>query len=548
MLLELVVQNLVIVQRARLEPAEGLTVISGETGAGKSLLLDALVLLLGGRAGSKLVGPGGADASVTGVFQVSAELAASIESATGVAPQDGTYILRRRMATSGRSQAWMNDLPVTVGALQEAAQFLVEIRAQHEAQRLGEVTRQLQVLDAFAGLESLAERYRIAHGRCNDLQRQLDGIEHGERGSLKELDFLRYQSREIAGLDPKPGELADLERRHEALAGAEEWRRRAADALDGLSEGDRAVGRVLGTLVKRLSDAPDDRLQAAARACGVAIESVNEAAAHCRDVLEYLHGDPAELKRIEERRDSWYDLLRKHGEDEAHLIAAWRAIDERIAAIEGLDETRERLRAELASARAERQELGAELAESRQRGFSRLAKKLLAELSELGMPKAKIELSSTPMEVPGPYGIVQQEILVAVNPGMPSDRLGAVLSGGEAARLSLAFAIVLAAQDHTPVLVFDEVDSGVGGRLGAVIGAKLAALAQGRSVIVITHTPQVAAAASRHYVVRKHHAEDRTEVEVDELTGEDRLRELADMLGGGKAALGQAKSLMGKDA
>jgi DNA repair protein RecN (Recombination protein N) len=187
-----------------------------------------------------------------------------------------------------------------------------------------------------------------------------------------------------------------------------------------------------------------------------------------------------------------------------------------------------------------------QLAQARQTAFKRLAKAVSSELEELGMPKARVILSERPLEAPGPHGTVHQEILVATNPGLPPDRLGAVMSGGEASRLSLAFAIVLAAQDRIPVLVFDEVDSGVGGRLGSVIGDKLAALACDRSVLVITHTPQVAAAATRHYTVRKIQHDDVTEVQVSEVTGKERTQEIADMLGGGKAALGQAKALMGK--
>jgi DNA repair protein RecN (Recombination protein N) len=188
------------------------------------------------------------------------------------------------------------------------------------------------------------------------------------------------------------------------------------------------------------------------------------------------------------------------------------------------------------------------LVEAREQAFSRLAKAVARELADLGMPKAKLSLVSRPLEVPGPYGTKQQEIFVTTNPGLPPDRLGAVMSGGEASRLSLAFAIVLSKQDHTPVLVFDEVDSGVGGRLGAAIGEKLAAIGRDRSVLVITHTPQVAALGTKHYTVRKTQDERSTEVHVAEVAGAQRLQEIAEMLGGGKAALGQAKALMGNHA
>ena len=549
MLVELVVQNLVIVRQARLSPGCGLTVISGETGAGKSLLLDALLILLGGRAGAKLVGPHGQEATVTGVFQVSPLIARSIEQATGVpSADDGTYILRRRLAVSGRSQSWLNDVPVTVVSLQQVAGVLVEIRAQHEPQQLAAVAKQLELLDAYAGLAETAQQYRDAHGRCLDLERALTDIEHGERDSLRELEFLRFQSREFAALSPKAGELAALEQRFEVLSGAENWRSKAAEALDLISDGERSVLRSIGGLGRRLADSPDQRLRAAAAACSEACEDLRQAESQCRDVLENLQDDPAELQRVDERRNAWYDLLRKHGDSEADLLAAWATVDARIAAIEGLDARRDALRGELASAIDDRARLGATLADARQKAFARLGKSLARELADLGMPKAKVSLATRPLDTPGPHGTAHQEIMVATNPGLPPDRLGAVMSGGEASRLSLAFAIVLAEQDHTPVLVFDEVDSGVGGRLGAIIGEKLAALARERSVLVITHTPQVAAAATRHYSVQKTQRDDGTEVQVGEITGSQRLQEIADMLGGGKAALGQAKALMGKPA
>ena len=548
MLVELVVHNLVIVKQAHLSPGCGLTVISGETGAGKSLLLDALLILLGGRASAKVVGPHGSEATVTGVFQPPAAIVASIEQLAGVPATEGTFILRRRLAASGRSQSWLNDVPVTVAALQQVAGLMVEIRAQHEPQQLAQVSRQLELLDAFAGIGAQTQQYRATHDRCLALGRELEEIETGERGSLRELEFLRFQSREIEALAPRAGELAELEQRFEALSGAETWRAKAGESLDLISEGERSVRRLLGIVMRQLSDAPDERLLAAASACAAAGECLDAVESNCREVVENLQNDPVQLKRIEERRDGWYDLMRKHGDSEETLLAAWSTIKARIAAIEGLDVRRDSLRSELDAAVASRAARGAELAEARRKAFKRLATGLARELSDLGMPKAKVTLADRLLEIPGPHGTIHQEILVATNPGLPPDRLGSVMSGGEASRLSLAFAIVLAEQDRIPVLVFDEVDSGVGGRLGIAIGEKLAALARDRSVLVITHTPQVAALATHHYTVRKIQHDDVTEVQVGEVTGKERVQEIAEMLGGGKAALGQAKALMGHQA
>jgi DNA repair protein RecN (Recombination protein N) len=544
MLLELVVSNVVIVERARLTPGEGLTVISGETGAGKSLMLDALLLLLGGRAQGKIIGPHRQEAVVTGVFHVESDLAQAIERATGVAAQDGQFIMRRRLSAGGRSQSWINDIPVTLAAVQKAAEFLVVVHAQNEALRLGAIERQLELLDAYGNHSALADSYRAAHVACLALHQELTAIESGERDSLKELDFLRYQAQEFDALAPKAGDLARLEQRYELLAGAETWRQRAEHACDLLSERDHSVLRSLASVMKSLHGAPNDQLQQAHHALQQAQEFIRDAVAHAQQALDVIQSDPAALAALEEKRSAWYEIMRKHGDNEAAVLSAWDAITQRIRAIEGLDARRAELQDAVQQAQHKRAQLGSELQEKRRQSFKKLSKAVLKELSELGMPKAQLDLRETVLAEAGPHGTLLQEIVVATNPGLPAERLGMVTSGGEASRLSLAFAVVLAQQDRTPVLIFDEVDAGVGGRLGTVIGTKLARIAHQRSVLAITHTPQVAASAARHYCVRKQQFTERTDVVVQEITGEQRLVEIADMLGGGAAALSQAKTLL----
>jgi DNA repair protein RecN (Recombination protein N) len=458
---------------------------------------------------------------------------------------DGQCILRRRLAKNGRSQAWINDIPVTVSALQQAADYLVEIRAQHESMRMGDVARQMELLDGYGNLEALAQAYREVHERCLAQAHDLEALESGERNSLKELDYLRYQAQEFKALAPQVGDLTALEQRFALLSSAEVWRQRAEHATAVLTENEKSVLRMLGGIAKSLQDAPDERLQKAAQACAQALECTRDASAECQAAAEHIQSNPQALKRLEEQRDIWYDLMRKHGDGEAAIISAWASIEARISSIEGLDEKRDALRKSLGESQQQRQDFAEQLRVKRQASFKRLGKAVSKELADLGMPKTQLELSEEPLTQPGPHGLVLQEIMVATNPGLPPDKLRNVASGGEAARLSLAFAIVLSAQDNTPVLIFDEVDSGVGGRLGAVIGSKLAALARDRTVLVITHTPQVAAAASKHYTVHKHQLQRRTDVTVVEVVGEQRLIELSDMLGGGAAALNQAKSLLG---
>ena len=544
MLVELSVQNLVIVATARLAPGNGLTVISGETGAGKSLLLDALDLLLGGRAQAKLVGPAGDSVTVTAVFAVGGATAGEVEAAAGVPLAEGQVIVRRRIAEGGRSQAWINDVPVTAAALRAVGSLLVEVRQQNEALRLSEPARQLALLDGYGGLGEPAEAYRAAHLRAAALDSELAQLDGGERESFKELDWLRFQAEEFSALAPKPGEVATLEARQKTLSSAGEWQALAAQASEALGEGARSVVGVCGTFARKLGDAPDPKLAEAATACAQALESAREAARLCADALERLQADPGELARIEGRLDAYYQLMRKHGDGEAALLAARDQVVGRVGELEGLGERRARVAADLAAARATRAALGKALALGRTKAFARFAKAVHAELADLGMPKARLTLGEDAAAAPSALGTVRQEFLVCTNPGLAAGRLGEIASGGEASRLTLAIAVVAAEHDQTPVLVFDEIDSGVGGRLGAAIGAKLATLGVNRTVLAITHTPQLAAAASRHYVVRKVQNDHRTTATVHELNGSERTAEIADMLGGGSAALGQAKSLL----
>lgn len=543
MLRELTVTNLVIVERAHLQPGTGLTAITGETGAGKSLLLDALDLIAGGRASAELVGPRGDTCDVAADFAVDGERAALIEQASGIASSEGSFILRRRIRGDGRSQAWINDTPVTVTALRAAAGLLVEIHAQDRARRLADPAEQLAALDAHGQLTAQAAAYAAAHRRVLDLDAAARQLAEGDRGSARELEFLRFQRREFDALAPRPGEFAELEARHKLLSEAESWRGLCDEAAAALTDDERSASRIVGRLARRLAEAPSPALREAAAQLSAAAEMLQSAAGACSSAAESISADPGELATVGSRLDAYHELMRKHGHDEAALLAALAAIDSRIAELDGLDDRRAALAGELLQATAERDRLGAALAEARRRAFAPLAKEIHRHLADLGMPKAKVELHEQAGQ-PSSLGSVAMQFHVRTNPGMPGGPLAGIASGGETSRLLLALAAALASRSETPLVVFDEVDAGVGGRLGAVIGGKLARLASARSVIVVTHTPQVAAAAAQHYVVRKRQAAARTSVEVQLLADAARLGELADMLGGGAPATAQAKALL----
>lgn len=544
MLRELSVTNLLIVERARIAPGEGLCAITGETGAGKSLLLDALDLVAGARASAELVGPRGEACEVAADIAVDTARAALVQAACGVEASDGAYILRRRIRGDGRGQAWINDVPVTVTALRGAAGQLVEIHAQDRARRLADPAEQLAMLDAHGGLDTQAATYRTAQRSVLDLEAEERRLAEGDRGSARELEFLRFQRREFDELDPKPGEFAELESRHRLLSEADAWRNLCTEAAAALADDDRAAARAAGRYARRLADAPDARLKEAGAQLAAAAEMLQSAAAACAGAADAISSDPAELARTGERLDAWHALMRKHGGDEAALFAALAEIDRRIADLDGLDGRRAAISADLAAARSHRDHLGAALAAARRAAFTRLAGVVHGHLADLGMPKARVELHEDPAAAPTLLGTVGMELWVRTNPGIPPGRLADVASGGETSRLLLALAAAGAGSTGCPVVVFDEVDAGVGGRLGAAIGGKLARLAAGRSVLAVTHTPQVAAAAAAHVAVRKRQSRDRTAVEVQHLAAGERLDELAEMLGGGAPAKAQAKALL----
>lgn len=543
MLLELMVRNLVIVEDATLEFGAGFTVISGETGAGKSLLLEALGLILGDRGGAALIGPQGESTMVSAVFAPPPGVVAAIRAACGIDDEEGRYILRRRLADGGRSQAWINDVPVAAKVLREVGDQLVEIRVQHEHLRIRHPTRQLELIDTSGRLLPQAEAYRQAHSRVLTLRRQLTDLESGTGASLRELDFCSHLLREIDAADPQPGELERLEERHRFLSGIQAWRALAAEAVEVLGEGPQAAVTTLGRLGKRLVEAPDPALAAAGQACLDAAERAQEAVVACAGALERMDADPGQTARIESRLDLLHDLMRKHGGSEASLLTARGELAQRVADLQGLDGRRDQVVADLAAAAQDRDRLGADLAAARRKAFAQLTEATHRHLAEMGMPKARLSLAERTAE-PTADGTVQQEIAVLTNPGLPPGPLGAIASGGESARLTLALAAALAEADPTPVLVFDEVDTGVGGRIGAAIGRKLSELGRHRSVIAVTHTPQLAAWADRQLVVRKQQEDTRTTVRVAPLTGRDRIDEIAEMLGGGEAARKQARALL----
>jgi DNA repair protein RecN (Recombination protein N) len=565
MLAELRVRNLALVESATVRFAPGLNVVTGATGAGKSLLLQALTLVLGGRWSREMLRTGADRMQVQAVFEVDADVAARvaelIDEPAPEGPGPHEILVARRVDASGRNRAEIEGTLVPVGTLRELGTLLAEIHGQSEHQALLDPVHQTELLDRAAGLHELREAFadrllgwREAAGRLTALRTDADARQR----RIEELDAL---AEEVGAVDPEPGESDALRGERELLAAAERHREGLATALalvsDGGPEGDEPALDQLGRAGREVSGTAEHSadVRAAQELLDGAAENVQEAARLLQAALEGLDADPDRLERVQERLEELGALLRRHGpteedalrraEEAAAEAAALRA-DERDAG--GLEE---RVAALASDALAAGTALDAARREAGD-GFSARVRDALAELEMKGtrfeVSVAEREGEASPLlEAATELGLAPIELLASPNAGEELRPLARIASGGELARTALAVKGQLAGADRVPLLAFDEIDADVGPRLGSVIGRRLADLAAAHQVLVITHLPQVAAHAASHLRIRKEEAGGRTFVRVDALESGEREREIAEMIRGpGRAdeALDQARAML----
>ncbi len=543
---ELTVENLAVVESVRLELPAGFTVLTGETGAGKSLVVDAVALVLGARASADQVRSGAAAARVEAVWDAPS-LAPDDPMTDVVAAGEGVVIVRREVGADGRSGVRVNDRTVTVGGLAGLAAQLGEIHGQHEQQRLLEPARQLALLDGFGAHGPLLAEVADAHRAWRATVAMATELLTDPHELARRTELLRHQVDEIRAADPRPGEDAELEAQLRAAEHAETIARSAAEAVSALRD-DGGASENLSVAERGLATAAqhDDRFAPLAdRAASLAAEAA-ELARDAATMAETVDLDPASRAAAEERLTLLFDLRRKYG-DSLEAVIAFGA--ESAAELERLEDQageRERLRAEEQRRRAALEGVAARLRAARRDAVERLALAVNAELPPLGLPADAfgVELHDAGI---GPSGADRAVFTFAPNPGEPPRPLGRIASGGEASRLSLALKVVLAAADETPLLVFDEVDAGVGGRNASALGERLKSLSRYHQVLCVTHLPQVAAHADAHLVVGKHVVDGRTSTDVRLLDTDARKVELALMLGGdgtGNEARAAAEALL----
>ena len=528
---ELTVENLAVVERVRLSLAPGFTVLTGETGAGKSLVVDAVALALGARAASDQVRAGADAARVEAVFDAPVPLDED-PLADVLAEGDGLAIVRREVAADGRSVARLNDRTVTVGSLAALGARLGEIHGQHDQQRLLEPARQLTLLDGFGGHAGEVAAVGEAHRAWRATVARAAELVTDAHELARRVELLRHQADEITAADPTPGEDAELEAQLRAAEHAETIARSAAEAVAALRE-DGGAADALAAVERGLIGAGQHDQQfvpLADRAAALAAEA-GELARDVEAAADGVELDPARRAAAEERLGLLYDLRRKYGDTIEAVVAFGAEAAGELERLEHQAGDRERLRAEEAARRDGLYAAAAVLSDARREAAGRLATAVNAELPPLGLPADAFGVTLEPADI-GPTGADRVLFTFAPNSGEPPRALGRIASGGEASRLSLALKVVLATADETPVLIFDEVDAGVGGRNAAALGERLRALSRFHQVLCVTHLPQIAAYADAHLVVGKRAEGDRTATEVRSLDGEARAAELAAMLAG----------------
>jgi DNA repair protein RecN (Recombination protein N) len=561
-LVELRLENYAVIDNAAVEFASGLNLLTGETGAGKSILIDALALLLGEKASSDVIRTGAERAVVSAVFECEGNSANSIEKIlenNGLdEPEDGSLIVRREIAAGGKGRVFVNNQAATVAVLRQLAPHLATIHAQNESLLSFDTSARLELLDAFAGsqLEPVAAGYEAWKG----IRQRIEELEQGEQDRLRLVDLWIFQRREIDEASLQSGEDERLETEKRVLANAEKIYNAAMQAFDLLYEGDGSTSSSMRAAQKQVEELAryEPKFHEALAALETARISVEDVGATLRDYAGGIHASPEHLVEVEDRLALLDRLKRKYGPTLDDVIAFGGDVARKLSEIENKDEILRELRAELAKAAAEYLGTARALSKKREDAARKLERMVEAEINDLAM-KSAFQIQITTSEQEGnwtPAGIDQVVYMIATNPGEPMRQLEHIASGGELSRVMLALKVSVesgtnrVARAPSPAkasttnpatqrptqrtLVFDEIDTGIGGRAAEAVGKKLKSLARANQVLCVTHLPQIATFADHHYVIEKKQSNGRTRTSIRPVEGEERTEEVARMLSGAK--------------
>jgi len=538
MLRELQVRNLALIREARLEFGPGLNVLTGETGAGKTVLVEALGLLLGSRGDAGFLSPGSERMELEAAFDPPrGEKWREVLEAEGLEPED-EVILRRVITADGRSRCYVNGRMCPVGTLSRLGEYLVDIHGQHEHQRLLRPSTHLEYLDGYGPPEhfDLLKEYRALYRRWKEARERYQAARLEEAERLREMDLLRYQVREIEAVNPREGEIEELLRERRKMQNREELFlavREAYGTVSGGEEGEGALDR-LGEARRVLEKAAalDEDLRGWAARLEEAEEILSELARELHAYLEGLDFQPGRLEEVEARLRDLGGLAKKYGSDTGDILSYLERAKRRLEELEALDERREEYRAEAESLRGEVERAAQALRGSRVKLAERLTREVNGELKELNMGGMRFRVRVEALEEHGENGADRVEFEVSPGKGLPFRPLARIASGGELSRIALALKLALAKADAIPTLVFDEVDSGIGGTTADVLARKLSGISRFHQVFSITHLPQVAAASDVHLAVEKRETGRGIITEIRRLEASERVEELVRMLGG----------------
>ncbi|EKN48058.1 MULTISPECIES: DNA repair protein RecN [Pseudomonas syringae group] len=537
MLVHLSVHNYAIVEHLDLELDRGMSVITGETGAGKSIMLDALGLTLGDRADSGVVRPGADKADILATFDLEDIPEAQVWLKERDLDNDGPCILRRVITAEGRSRSYINGSPCPQGDLKALGELLIDIHSQHEHQSLLKTDTHRRLLDEYAGATDLARQVQLAAQRWRQTRQELERLSNSGDEQRARHQLLSYQLEELESLSLGENELEQLEQEHKNLTNAESLLSICRQVVEQCSESDS--GNVLNALTASLhrlgsvNNSPTALSEATDLLSSAQIQ-VEEAVGELNRFLDHFDADPARLQQLEERLDAIYTLARKHRIQPNEVATLQQKLLDEIETLNANDESIERLEHEVQAFARHYQEKARELSDLRHSSSTRLASAVEQEIHRLGMPggRFQIELKAIPGSEPHPHGLEHVELLVSANPGQPLKALAKVASGGELSRISLAIQVITAQTSRVPTLVFDEVDVGIGGPTAEIVGQLLRRLGERGQVMTVTHLPQVAAQGHQHLFVHKVRDNDATRTAVSKLTKAERIEEVARMLGG----------------
>lgn len=536
MLVELLVENFAVADRVRVRFGPGLNVLSGETGSGKSLIVDSLGLLFGGRAASEVVRSGAERARIAGIFETPKRggLAKLLED-SGLELEDGELLIEREVLSNGKSRAFVGSKPVTAALLRDIAPYLGDLHGQHDQQRLFEPDEQRAMLDQYAGLEVEVENAGRLYREWQAIDKELQELEQREQEILRQRDLWTFQKQEIEAAALKPGEDIALENELRVLANVLKLREQASGALEALN-GEGGALDSLRQALRRVVELRriDESLNNVLEGLRSAEINLDEATRDLDRYNDHLEADPQRLQIVESRLAEIDKLRRKYGQNIEEILAFYDRVSQDLQLVEGADERRITLRKQSEKLRAEYSKLAAELTTARKKSATALEKKIDNELKDLNMERSRFTIAVTSADW-GPTGADRIEYRISTNLGEEAKPLTKIASGGELSRVALALKVSLLTKDKrhdNRTLVFDEVDAGIGGSAAEQVAKKLKRLAAGNQLICVTHLAQIAAFGEQHFSVEKKESKGRTHSVVEELAQDQRVKEIGRMLGG----------------